>query len=54
MLDFNEPVRMIDMALNDHSSFDYALIEGSVLDGVTVDSLIALLRTSPMLLMRVI
>ena len=37
--DSNEPVRMIDMTLNDPSSFDSTLFDGSRLDGVTVDSL---------------
>jgi len=38
VLDSNEPMSMIDMTLNDSSSFDCTLFEGSGLDGVTVDS----------------
>jgi len=39
VLDSNEPMSMLDMTLNDLSSFDCTLFEGSGLDGVMVDSL---------------
>ena len=39
VVDFNEPVSMIDMTLNDPSSFDCSLFEGSGLNGITRDSL---------------
>ena len=39
VFDSNEPVSMIDITLNDPSSFDCTLSEGSVLDGVMMDSL---------------
>ena len=37
MLNSNEPVSMIDITLNDPSSFECTLFQGSGLDGVTVD-----------------
>ena len=39
MLDSNEPVSVLDITLNDPSSFDCTLFESSRLDGVTVNSL---------------
>jgi len=39
VLDSNELVSMLDMTLNDPSSFNCTLFEGSGLDGVTIDSL---------------
>ena len=39
VVDSDELVSMINMTLNDPSSFDCALFEGSGLDGVTVNSL---------------
>ena len=39
MLDSNKPVSMLDMTLNDPSSFDCTLFEASGLDGVVVVSL---------------
>jgi len=55
VVDSNEPVSMLEMTLNDPSSIDCALFEGSGLDNVKVDFFhLTLLRTSPMLLTRVI
>jgi len=39
VLNSNEPVRMLNMTLNDPSNFDCTLFEGSGLDDVMVDSL---------------
>ena len=39
VVDYDEPVSMLEITQNDPSGFDYALFEGFGLDGVTADSL---------------